>query len=261
MFLNCYHVSNRSILYKLYHDAEKQWDENTLSLTTFLYNVSHHKSTNYSPHYIYTGQQPNLPLDLYLNLREADTTSNIDYVEDLIKALERVTENAFESYKQSLNLNARKNNTRNVDYNAGDRILVRNFRKKSKFDPNFLTNFEIVKRLGKGTYLVKNLTTDRYSKVSTQDIKRDHAHQSYLDTQDERENDNDNDLDETAKQTDESQLENNDLKVDHENLPVMSDPQETRWESLAEEIRGGKGETVTRAGRTVKPPARLTYDN
>ena len=174
--------SLKAILYKLYNDRYKQWDEETLSLAVFSYNISIHNSTGYSPQYIFTGTQPTIPLDLFLENKNVKRDTQTSYLEDLRQAIANVPLNAYEAFKNNYNLSGNRKFERNNDLIAGDKILVRNFRKTSKFDPNFIKNFEIVKKISNGTYLVKNNVTKRYSKLNVRDIKKDLTHPSYIDT-------------------------------------------------------------------------------
>ena len=253
--------SMKKILFKTMYDMSNQWNSEILAMTMFLYNISQHRSVGYSPHYLFLGQQPNLPLDLLLNSSEVREDTQISYVTNLRKAIARVTGNAYEAFSRSVNMSSRRNNLRNSDYSAGDYVLVKNFRKKNKTEPNFLAGFEIVRRIAAGTYLVKNVNTQKYSKVAIRDIKKDFAHFGNIDTNEEngeerekengeereKENDEENErnqaeLEETPNgvdgQTDQNPLE--DAKAGHE----------VNWDEL-----GGQG-VRTRVGREVKPPKR-----
>ena len=194
-FLSSYHPQSniqercngsiKKILYRLYNDRQKQWDEILLAQTIYLYNISIHSSLGFSPFYLFLGRKPEIPLDLFLNTTEAKNISQTEYLKDLQTAISRVVDNAFDAYSRSQNLCARRTNLRNAEYVANDPILVRNFRKSGKMEPNFLKGFRIVRQVGPSTYLVKNEQTNRYSKINIRDIKRDHSHRENVDTQDE----------------------------------------------------------------------------
>ena len=190
-FISVYHpVSNlqersnqslKKILYKLYY-SQDGWDETTLGLTIFLYNISVHSTTGYSPYFLFIGRKPEVPLDLFLNTVDCKELNQLDYLKDLNNAIANVTQNAFDAFSKSLNLSARRNNLRNSEFYAGQRILLRNFRKSNKFEQNFLSNYQVVRRLGLQTYMVKNNITNRYSKVNIKDMKADKNHPDNVDT-------------------------------------------------------------------------------
>ena len=131
--------------------------------------------------------------------------------------------------------------------------MIRNFRKTSKFEPNFLKNFEIVKKISNGTYLVKNNSTKRYSKINVRDIKRDTGHPVNVDTRYE-------DL-----QSDENEDQGTELSDDLEtgNLAQSNDTQNTSDVTSEQEndnlelLGHGEDVTRTRSGRVVRPVEKL----
>ena len=121
-----------------------------------------------------------LPLDLMLNLTNIPE-DQAEYVKDLQRAMDASSGRALEAFIKSKNSFKNRLNPRNADYPIGTKILVRNFRKKNKFDKKFLSNFVIMKRHGPATYLVKNLTTLKLSKINIKDIKYDHNNPENID--------------------------------------------------------------------------------
>ena len=124
--------SLKSILFKLYNNQYKQFDEETLSLAVFCYNISVHNTTQFSPHYIYTGNQPTIPLDLFLENKNVKSDTQTSYLEDLRQAIANVPLNAFEAFKHNYNSSGNRKFERNNDFISGDKILVSNFRKASQ---------------------------------------------------------------------------------------------------------------------------------
>ena len=252
----CNHSVKR-ILYKLCNDDRKQWNETTFAQTLHLYNISQHKTVGYAPFYLFYGRAPLIPLDLYLNSTEVDQKTQIDHLDDLRDAISRVTDNAYDAFSKSQNLCARRQNLRNADYFAGQRVLVRNFRKKNKFDVNFLKNFEIVKRLGKSCYLCKNLTTNRFSKCNIRDIKNDTNNVLNADTPEELETEQkyleQNGLAEQNGVEKEVEFQNSDSEENGIEQQQQQQSQELGWE---DQMRQNQ-EVRTRAGRLTRQPDRF----
>ena len=163
----------KSILAKTYHNIHREWDETILAMTLFLYNISVHSSIGFSPYYIFLGREPEIPFDLFLDTKNVNGGSQLEYLENLRSAIEKVTPNAYKAFERSINLNSRRNNFRNHEYFAGQKVLVRNFRKAGKLEPNFLNDFEIVRKTSPRAYLVKNNRTGRFSRVNIRDVKLD----------------------------------------------------------------------------------------
>ena len=161
---------------------------------------------------------------------------------------------------------------RNADYFAGQRVLVRNFRKKNKFDVNFLKNFEIVKRLGKSCYLCKNLTTNRFSKCNIRDIKNDTNNVLNADTPEELETEQkyleQNGLAEQNGLEEQNGLDElNERFIDPKNDPnqngteEQTDDQEQQHELGWDQIEKQNQEVKTRVGRVIRPPDRYGQAN
>ena len=177
-----------------------------------------------------------------------------------------MTENAYDAFSKSQNLCARRRNLRNADYFAGQKILLRNFRKRNKFDVNFLKNYEIVKKLGKTCYMVKNLETNRYSKCNIRDIKADTENIQNVDTPEELRTEQNgrepnglepNGLEQNGLEK--NGLEENGLAeqngVENENGFLDLEPEQRRELEWEDQMRQNQ-EVRTRVGRLTKQPDR-----
>ena len=247
--------SVKKILYKLWNDNSREWDEITLAMAVFFYNIAIHSTTEFSPHFIFLCQKPAIPLDLMLGTVNGEFETQEQYLDELRKSIALVPEKAYEAFSKSFNLSGMRRFNRNTEYVAGQKILVRNFRKTSKFDPNYLSDFEIIKRVGQGTYLVRNNRTKRYSKINVRDFKADGNHLENLDTPDEPdpaneiENESADDMPE-GETLDESGIEGS---VQDKTDEIDKQPEAP--------VIGLSGEgQITRAGRVTRPPQRFGTD-
>ena len=233
-------------------DNGSQWDEVTLSMACFFYNISVHQTTGYSPQFVFLGQKPKIPLDLFLNLKDVETETQASYLQELRKAIGNMPINAYEAFKKSYNLSGNKRFKRNNELVAGMKVLIRNFRKSSKFDKNFLDDFEIVKKISAGSYLVLNNRTKRYSRVNIRDIKIDKSNIENIDTDLEEGNQVGQDSDEENIQGEnENENDENGNKND-ENDHFDDDP----GQNGQNDSKDGK---MMRSGRVSHPVERLNY--
>ena len=122
------------------------------------------------------------------------------------------------------------------------------FRKASKFEPLFLRDLEIVRKVAQGTYLVKNNSTNRFSKINVRDIKLDLSHPTLIDTNHEPVNDEPN-----ADDTNNQEVAN-DTENEH-NGPIDSNDFPNEENQSDKEILSQP--QTSRFGRPLKPTKRL----
>ena len=163
--------------------------------------------------------------------------------------------NAYEAFRKSYNLSGNKRFERNNELIAGMKVLVRNFRKSSKFDRNFLDDFEIVKKISTGSYLVLNNRTKRYSKINVKDIKIDKSHLENIDTRleegDEEEQDSSEENIQEENEENDGNDENDENGDQNKNRIVDGPGQDGQNDS--------KDGQLMRSGRVSRPVDRLNY--
>ena len=118
-------------------ELKYNWQEHVNTLV-HAYNCMDTTATNFSPHYLMFGREPNLPIDIEFGVRTPDlvVTSTKNYVEKLQKRLAWAYKKA-----QEVNHKENKRNKRIYDkkirctkLEVGDKVLVRQkaFKKKHK---------------------------------------------------------------------------------------------------------------------------------
>ena len=96
--------SVKKILYKLWNDNSREWDEITLAMAVFFYNIAIHSTTEFSPHFIFLCQKPAIPLDLMLGTVNGEFETQEQYLDELRKSIALVPEKAYEAFSKSFNL-------------------------------------------------------------------------------------------------------------------------------------------------------------
>ena len=78
---------------------------------------------------------------------------------------------------------------RNFNYKIGDPVLVRNHKRIYKTEPEFLEKYIIMEKVNDYSYLVKNLETDRVTKLHINDVKLDVTRATNLDNEEDEKED------------------------------------------------------------------------
>jgi len=159
--------SHRTIVEYIRNFIEKdpnEWDH-WLPFAMFTYNTTPHSSTNLMPFEIIHGFKPNIPTSLKTNNR-------IFYnPEDYLQNLRIKLGNTYELARNNLITNKEKSKTyydkssKNVEFNVGDKVLLKNEKRKGKFDSIWNGPFEVINvpsnvntsiRIGKQIKIVHN---------------------------------------------------------------------------------------------------------
>ena len=118
-------------------ELKYNWQEHVSTLV-HAYNCMDTAATNFSPHYLMFGREPNLPIDIEFGVRTPDliTTSTKDYVEKLQKTLAWAYRKAHEVNHREKTRNKKiyDRKVRCTKLEVGDKVLVRQkaFKRKNK---------------------------------------------------------------------------------------------------------------------------------
>ena len=148
-------------------DQKRKWPEHIPELV-YAYNCTPHSSTGYSPHYLFFGREPVLPVDHLLGLA-ASPSADSPQVEEWIAEHHSRLDDAFQRASQMTEKQALRRKGLNdqkatdVDLPIGARVFIRNRGTKGRnkiqdvWDPEPHT---VVRRLDTGghTYVVQPLT-------------------------------------------------------------------------------------------------------
>lgn len=113
-------------------EKKKKWPE-YLPYLVYIYNATVHSSTGYSPHFLFFGREPILPIDLMLGLYKSsdDDSENLpmdDWIQDHKKKMLEASKLALSNTEKSAEQrNHQKNKKASVSFiPVGTRVLTRN---------------------------------------------------------------------------------------------------------------------------------------
>lgn len=112
-------------------EQKKKWPQ-YLPEIVYAYNCCEHSSTGYSPHFLFFGREPRLPIDLYLNAEAGSESENNgmpvhEWVSDHYRRLSEIFSKATENMERKA-FERKQRNNRNADetgLNIGDKVLLK----------------------------------------------------------------------------------------------------------------------------------------
>jgi len=133
------------------------WDE-YLPYVIFLYNTSVHASTNETPHYLLFGQDPIEPDDISSrNARkrciDGDCDDYFKLWRDSIEIAKRNFKKAQKSQKKWYD-----KGTKDIIFQIGDTVLLRDMRLRSKFKPRWEGPYIVTRKISSLNYAVSKIT-------------------------------------------------------------------------------------------------------
>ncbi|RWS27735.1 pol polyprotein-like protein [Leptotrombidium deliense] len=158
-------ASNKNVSRMLSHYAsldQKDWDL-AVPLIKLAHNTAVHSSTGFTPYYLMHGRDARLPIDRVLKTPSLGISDVNDYAALISTALKNVREIARTNIQttQKRYTEAANKKRRNVEYNAGDLVLVfvpkRVKGKAEKLLHPYKGPFRVLRRLGNVVYEVEPL--------------------------------------------------------------------------------------------------------
>ena len=160
-------------------ENHKNWDEK-LDALSFAYNTSTHGSTKYSPFYLVYGRYPKIPLDLFKQSTNMDTTITVD---GFCKKQEEILKDAFQQviknreHKMDKEKIRHERQVRKERYEINDLVWLRNTQGKKntskKLNKKWIGPYRITKNLNNVNYEIKlNGKRSRKFIVNIQRLKK-----------------------------------------------------------------------------------------
>ncbi len=167
-----------SYISKLEPQKKQRWDEHLSSLMA-AYNSTDHSSTGKSPYFLLYGREMLLPLENLLKPRE--TYYGDDFGHDRLTQMHLALAHA----RKNLQKHAAKNRERrNKDVTAeqideGDAVYLKNHRRASKLDPQWLPYYRVMRKTGKHTFLIKEQVTGAVVRAHRRNLRKSSEHGSW----------------------------------------------------------------------------------
>lgn len=168
-----------NLLRTLPDQKKRRWPEYLQELV-YVYNVTPHSSTGFSPYYLLFGQEPKLPVDFLLGVKQ--DRESVATVTDWVKVHQERLQQAHKLAKKHLLLAAEKRKERHDcqikedKLQVGDRVLVRDHKLgRSKIQdawkPEVYLVVEVPEQDG-GPYVVEPETGGQLRRTSRMELKR-----------------------------------------------------------------------------------------
>ena len=164
------HKCLNHVMSKLINNSPETWDMYLNSaLLAIRTNVS--KSTMQSPFKLLYSRDPVLPLDNLLRPRRK--THSEDYHE---VALENLHKSFIEVLKTTRKVKEARNRYKNRNrddtvFKAGDPIYLKNKRKESKLDKNWLTHYTVIKKTGPRSFVLRHQLTGKETRAHADNMR------------------------------------------------------------------------------------------
>jgi transposase InsO family protein len=155
---------------KLQQKYHNNWDD-YLDAIVFAYNISTHKTTNFSPFQLLYGRSPQLPIDSpprYFHFARPN-----DYFVHLQKVLQVYHQQAKTNIieQQCYNKTRYDRNRCDPHYNLGDRVFTKIFTARGKLDPRFSADPKIIVQTNHPTYVVRHEPTGIEHQYHVSDLR------------------------------------------------------------------------------------------
>ena len=153
----------------LSNQHRSDWD-NQLLFVVFNYNATSHSTTKIPPLELMYGRSPVLPFDTQNSVvslpQPSEYMSNVhQYKSHLMKIVMHNIVDTQHRYKSQFDIN-RANPTYGID----DLVLLKNIRRRHKFDVRYEGPFRIINRLASKTYIVQHVKLPDYIRQVTVDL-------------------------------------------------------------------------------------------
>ncbi len=143
---------------KLQHQHHNNWDD-YLDAVVFAYNTSQHKTTKFSPFELLFGRSPLLPID------SPPRTFSFDRPNDHFVHLKKILD--VYHHQAKTNILAQQSSTKirydrrrgDPHYQRGDRVFTKIFSGRTKLDPRYSADPQLVVHANHPTYIVRHLVT------------------------------------------------------------------------------------------------------
>ncbi|CAF1518533.1 unnamed protein product [Adineta ricciae] len=155
---------------KLHQQHHNNWDA-YLDAVVFAYNTSQHKTTKFSPFELLFGRSPQLPID------DPPREFSFDRPNDCFVHLQRVLDVYHQQAKanilsqQSSSKIRYDHRRRDPHYKVGDPVFTKIFTSRTKLDPRYSADPQIIIDLHHPTYTVRNLTTGTERSYHVSDLR------------------------------------------------------------------------------------------
>ncbi|CAF1168314.1 unnamed protein product [Rotaria sp. Silwood1] len=143
---------------KLQQQHHNNWDD-YLDAVVFAYNISQHKTTQFSPFELLFGRAPQLPID------SPPRIFSFDRQNDHFVHLKRILNVYHQQAKNNILVQQSSNKTRydrhrgDPHYKIGDRVFTKLFTGRTKLDPRYSADPQIIVQVNHPTYIVRHLLT------------------------------------------------------------------------------------------------------
>ena len=145
-------------LSKLHQRHHNNWDD-YLDPVVFAYNSAKHKTTQFSPFELLFGRSPRLPIDSPSRCFSLPRSHDwFRHIQQQLDVYHQTTHSNIIAQQRS---NKLRYDTRRADphYRCGDRVFVKVFSARSKLDPRFSADPNVVVHPSHPSYRVRNLRT------------------------------------------------------------------------------------------------------
>ena len=151
--------------------SQRDWDK-FVPYLVFAYNTARQDTTKTSPFYLVFGREPRLPIDITMNLPV--TFNKIDDNRVRFEEARVLVKQSIIDAKRRQKINYDKKHRR-VDFRIGQKVLVYTKTRKIGMSEKLFNNFwgplKVIDRLSKVTYLLRDLRTEKETKVHVDRIK------------------------------------------------------------------------------------------
>ncbi|CAF3880841.1 unnamed protein product [Rotaria sp. Silwood1] len=143
---------------KLQQQHHNNWDD-YLDAVVFAYNISQHKTTQFSPFELLFGRAPQLPID------SPPRIFSFDRPNDHFVHLNKILNVYHQQAKNNILVQQSSNKTRydrhrgDPHYKIGNRVFTRIFTGRTKLDPRYSADPQIIVQVNHPTYIVRHLST------------------------------------------------------------------------------------------------------
>uniref|UniRef100_A0A158P5K3 Integrase catalytic domain-containing protein n=1 Tax=Tetranychus urticae TaxID=32264 RepID=A0A158P5K3_TETUR len=143
-----------------YVQENPRWDL-VLPMITFAYNTANNTSTKASPFYLIYGREPKLPIDVAIERQQKPSNpysvnKYVTFVEEQWPEIREMAMTFTNSAKESQKF--RHDRDKDFEFfREGDKVMLKNDLKETKFSPLFKGPYVVEKRIGETTYEIRNL--------------------------------------------------------------------------------------------------------